>query len=174
MYVPEGLSGKESACNSGNLSSIPRLGRSPGEGNVNLLIFLPGKSHGQRNLVGYSPWGCKELDTTFTFTLVRYSLGLGLTTRAVLTESFIWALYINIFGNLCTLDSGKPNYSQVCVRLRCGSCYLFLIFLFLTFNVFITSMLESRPRQKKLGHYLRISGFLYLCNSLFCVLLHNF
>ena len=89
MYVPEGLSGKESACNSGNLSSIPRLGRSPGEGNVNLLIFLPGKSHGQRNLVGYSPWGCKELDTTFTFTLVRYSLGLGLTTRAVLTESFI-------------------------------------------------------------------------------------
>ena len=27
-------------------------------------VFLPGKSHGQRNLVGYSPWGCKELDTT--------------------------------------------------------------------------------------------------------------
>ena len=27
-------------------------------------VFLPGKSHGQRSLVGYSPWGCKELDTT--------------------------------------------------------------------------------------------------------------
>ena len=27
-------------------------------------VFLPGKSHGQRNLVDYSPWGCKELDTT--------------------------------------------------------------------------------------------------------------
>ena len=26
--------------------------------------LLPGKSHGQRSLVGYSPWGCKELDTT--------------------------------------------------------------------------------------------------------------
>ena len=26
--------------------------------------FLPGKSHGQRSLVGYSPWGCKELDMT--------------------------------------------------------------------------------------------------------------
>ena len=26
--------------------------------------FLPGKSHGQRNLAGYSPWGCKELDAT--------------------------------------------------------------------------------------------------------------
>ena len=27
-------------------------------------MLLPGKSHGQRSLVGYSPWGCKELDTT--------------------------------------------------------------------------------------------------------------
>ena len=26
--------------------------------------FLPGKSHGQRSLVGYSPWGRKESDTT--------------------------------------------------------------------------------------------------------------
>ena len=28
------------------------------------LVLLPGKSHGQRSLVGYSPWGCKELDST--------------------------------------------------------------------------------------------------------------
>ena len=27
-------------------------------------VFLPGKSHGQRRLVGYGPWGHKELDTT--------------------------------------------------------------------------------------------------------------
>ena len=27
-------------------------------------VFLPGKFHGQRSLAGYSPWGCKELDTT--------------------------------------------------------------------------------------------------------------
>ena len=27
-------------------------------------IFLPGEFHGQRSLVGYSPWGCKKLDTT--------------------------------------------------------------------------------------------------------------
>ena len=26
-------------------------------------VFLPGKSHRQRSLVGYSPWGCKESDT---------------------------------------------------------------------------------------------------------------
>ena len=27
-------------------------------------MFLPGESHGWGSLVGYSPWGCKELDTT--------------------------------------------------------------------------------------------------------------
>ena len=27
-------------------------------------VFLPGKSHGQRSLVGYSPWACKESDRT--------------------------------------------------------------------------------------------------------------
>ena len=27
-------------------------------------VFLPGKFHGQRSLVGYSPWGHKELDKT--------------------------------------------------------------------------------------------------------------
>ena len=49
----------------GDLGSIPGSGRSPGEGNGNpVLVFLPGESHGQRSLVGYSPWGRKELDTT--------------------------------------------------------------------------------------------------------------
>ena len=28
------------------------------------LVFLPRESHGRRNLVGYSPWGRKESDTT--------------------------------------------------------------------------------------------------------------
>ena len=29
-----------------------------------LAVFLPGKSHEQRSLAGYSPWGHKESDTT--------------------------------------------------------------------------------------------------------------
>ena len=28
------------------------------------LVSLPGESHEQKSLVGYSPWGCKESDTT--------------------------------------------------------------------------------------------------------------
>ena len=139
---PGGSDSKESACNTGDPGSIPRSGRSPGEGNDNPLqyswrtswtedtvhgvtrsqtqlsdltlplspcawqvcslcglhrwhsgkesacqckrrrfdpcvrkihwnrkwqttpVFLSGKFHGQRSLVSYSPWGCKESDTT--------------------------------------------------------------------------------------------------------------
>ena len=32
-------------------------------------VFLPGESHGQRSLAGYSPWGHKESDTTEQLTL---------------------------------------------------------------------------------------------------------
>ena len=44
--------------------SIPGLGRSPEEGMQPTAAFLPGESHGQRKLAGYSPWDHKELDTT--------------------------------------------------------------------------------------------------------------
>ena len=34
-------------------------------------VFLPGKFRGQRSLVGYSPWGCKESGTTELLTLFQ-------------------------------------------------------------------------------------------------------
>jgi len=55
---PGGSDAKESACNAGDLGLIPGLGRSPGERNGNpFQLFLPGKSHEQRSMVGYSLWG---------------------------------------------------------------------------------------------------------------------
>ena len=62
-----GSDGKESACNTGDLGLIPGLGRFPGEGmatHSSILVWK--KSHGQSRLAGYSPWGHKESDTTFT------------------------------------------------------------------------------------------------------------
>ena len=35
-------------------------------------VFLPGEFHGQRNLAGYSPWGCKESDMTEQLSLTNY------------------------------------------------------------------------------------------------------
>ena len=42
----------------------PCVGKIPGGGNGTPLQYLLGELHGQRSLVGYSPWGRKELNTT--------------------------------------------------------------------------------------------------------------
>ena len=56
---------KNPPVHAGDMGLIPGSGRSPGvENDKPTPVFLPGKSQGQRNLVGYSPWGCKESDTT--------------------------------------------------------------------------------------------------------------
>ena len=46
--------------------------------------LLPGKSHGQRSLVGYSPWGRKDLDTT-----EQLSISLSINGNKIL-EAQIW------------------------------------------------------------------------------------
>ena len=57
---PHSSVGKESACNTGDLGSIPALGRSPWRRKWKLTpVFLPGESHGQRSLAGYGPC-CKS------------------------------------------------------------------------------------------------------------------
>jgi len=54
-----------SVYNAGDPGSSRGLGRFSGEGNGNpLQYYCLEKSHGQRSLVGYSLWGCKESDTT--------------------------------------------------------------------------------------------------------------
>jgi len=50
-----GSDGKESACSGRNPGSVPGSGRSPGGGAWEpTSVFLPGESHGQRSLEGYS------------------------------------------------------------------------------------------------------------------------
>ena len=65
MGFPGSSAGKESACNSGDLGSIPELGRSPGEGHSNpLWDSCLENPHEQKSLVGCSSWSHKKLDTT--------------------------------------------------------------------------------------------------------------
>ena len=65
---PTWCSSKESTC---QCRKCKRCGFNPCAGKTHWRrkwqptpVFLPGESHGQRSLVGYSPQGCKELDTT--------------------------------------------------------------------------------------------------------------
>ena len=56
---PGGSAGNETACNVGDLGSIPGMGRSPGE-----WSGYPLQYSGLENSMDYSPWSCKESDIT--------------------------------------------------------------------------------------------------------------
>ena len=63
--LPWCLSGRESACQCRRHRFGPWVRKTPWRKKWQpTLIFLPGKSHGQRSLVGYSPWGRIESDAT--------------------------------------------------------------------------------------------------------------
>ena len=65
LGFPCGSDGEESACSVGDLCLIPELGRSPGGGHGSALQCSHLENpRGQRSLMGYSSWGCKESDTT--------------------------------------------------------------------------------------------------------------
>ena len=65
MGSPGGSDSKESASTVGDVGSIPGLGRPPGGGHGNSFHYsCLGNPHGQRSLVGYSPWGRQESDVT--------------------------------------------------------------------------------------------------------------
>ena len=65
MLLPRWLSDRESVCQGGDASLIPRSGRYSGEGNGNpLQYYCLEKFHGQSSKAGYSPWGRKDSDMT--------------------------------------------------------------------------------------------------------------
>ena len=60
LGLPCDSAGKESACSAGDLSSVPELGRSPGEGKDYPLQYS-----GPENSMDYMEWwGCKESNMT--------------------------------------------------------------------------------------------------------------
>ena len=86
MGFPGGSEVKASACDAGELGSIPSSGRSSGEGNGNPLQYSCLENPMDGGVAGYSPWGRKESDTTER-----------------LHFHFIWI--VRIFVSLCIRDA---------------------------------------------------------------------
>ena len=70
FFKPCSSDGKEFACNAGDAFD-PWVGKMPWRRKWQCAaVFLPGESHGQRSLAGYSPWGhtewpqCSSVDMT--------------------------------------------------------------------------------------------------------------
>ena len=66
---PRSSDSEESACNAGDLGLILGSENPLKKEIVTTPVFLPGESHGQKGLVGYSSWGHKESDTIDQLTL---------------------------------------------------------------------------------------------------------
>ena len=101
---PGGSELKTSACNAGDLGSIPGLGRPPWRRKWQPTpVFLPGESHGQR-----SPWGRKELDTT-------EPLHFTLACRSGLQKTLLFLLESS--------RSGLNFWPEICFPSLCGELH---------------------------------------------------
>ena len=104
LFISGGASGKEPPC---QCSRYKRRGFDPWIGKIPQRrkgqptpVFLPGEFHGQRSLVGYSPWGHKELDMTERLTHTFF-LSKPLASHP-------WSLSFHL---------KKPHQNFLCARL---------------------------------------------------------
>ena len=140
---PCGSAGKESACNAGNMGSIPGLGRSPGDGKGYPLQYsgLKNSIHGV-----YSPWGRKGLDMTERLSFSQPSCsslshpvmlgvpgtrsGSGLGTCGMNENSFAQV-------RVLSWTPGTPTGSTSRAVFQLSVSYVILCIMFCTFENFI-------------------------------------
>ena len=118
-YTHGGSDGKESACNAGDLGLITGSILWRGEWQ-STPVFLSGEFHGQRSLVGYSPWNHKESDTTEWLTLFYFPIHthththiaslVAQTVKSLPTvpETQVWSL-----SREDPLEKEMANYSSI-------------------------------------------------------------
>ena len=108
-------------------------------------VFLPGKSHGRRSLVGYSPWGGKESDTTeqlhfhLLFSLFRHTKNLfiivgilfSLQVRDLSIAYMLVTLTYLYIGVLVFASFPSPPLSKDCIEQvrHCVPCVIVYAFI---------------------------------------------
>ena len=99
--------GKESTClcrRNRRYEFSPWVGKIPWRGKWQPTpVFLPGKSRGQRSLVGYSSWGCKESDTTEQLNWtedITPTLRGGKNTQKNYTKKIVTTQITTVVGSL--------------------------------------------------------------------------
>ena len=115
--LPSGSEVKNLPANAGDMDSIAGWERSSaGRRKVQAApVFLPGKSHGQRSLAGYNPWGHKELDTRSDWTHAHTHMCMYIlnnqVTRGVDTVSTLCS-HSHCFASLSSLFQKLSKYSK--------------------------------------------------------------
>ena len=140
-----------------DVGSIPGLGRSWRREWQPSPVFLPGEYHGQRSLVGYSPWGHKELDTTEQ--LNNKQVALVVKNPSVNAGDIRDVVLIPGLGRFPGGGHGKPlQYSFLENTMDRGAWW-----------AMVRRVAKSRTRLKRLSMHARClmqSGFLFLSSFL--------
>ena len=109
-----GSCSKKSACNMGDLGTIPGLGRFPWRREwIPTPLFLPGEFHGQRGLVGYSLWSRKESDMTKQRTLSLFWMFIIPVQICPQRSIPRYLLALGSSSRYCTWSQVSPQQPQV-------------------------------------------------------------
>ena len=115
IHIPS-AGGPGSVPDQGNRSHLLQLRRRQWQPTP---VLLPGKSHGQRSLVGCSPWGCEELDKTewlhFHFSLSCIGEGNGNPLQCSCQASGGGAWWAAVYG-------GAQSWTQLKLLSSSSSC----------------------------------------------------
>ena len=114
---PGGLIVTDSACQSRRHGFDPWVRKTPRSRKWQPTpIFLPGKSHGQRSLAGYSPWGQKESATTEWLSTHTHSFHIlfqeGANRLNISTEQRGLSEHVYLCGQMLRCHSGYKHVSD--------------------------------------------------------------
>ena len=107
---------------------VPFLGRENPlkKGMATTPVFLPGEFHGQRSLVGYSPWDHKESDTTKWLTCSLFQANYQYQRKKLQSDLFICRLHICTFNQTAKITEcfKKQNLSLLRASNYLDSIYI--------------------------------------------------
>ena len=104
LYILKGFAGssdsKESAYKAGDLDWFLGQEDPLEKGMATHSSVLASQSHGQRSLVGYSPWGCKESDMTEWLRILQSGTGGGKLNGIRVASDSVCKGYLIFMGEL--------------------------------------------------------------------------
>ena len=134
-------------------------------------VLLPGESHGQRSLVGYSPWACRESDTTEWLT---FSLSLFTYILVCTCSHRLWHWSITLISPLFTPSTSLSFLSEY---LWNNSPYHIMFHVYFTYSFkyfFIVLLSNPNFKIKDYLNFLQIIHLHFQLNILYFMLfLHH-
>ena len=120
LELPGGSEDKASACHARDLGSIPGLGRSPGEGNGNLLSILAWRTPWTEEPSGLQSTGLQRVGHNWASSLhlkiLWHCLSLGLEWKLTISSLVYFSFYLHAFHK-CLSPISYQHYIYFCINI---------------------------------------------------------